>query len=73
MAIGIIGSFVSFQSCFKLNHLMTLYATHPPLQLGWNCQPTRLVTFDNCVVPAANRIGKEGQGFSIAMNGWFCL
>ena len=38
-------------------------------QLGWNSQPTRQVILDNCVVPASNLIGKEGQGFNIAMAG----
>ena len=38
-------------------------------KMGWNAQPTRQVIFDNCKVPAANRIGEEGQGFSFAMSG----
>ncbi|KAK2193156.1 hypothetical protein NP493_14g02037 [Ridgeia piscesae] len=38
-------------------------------KLGWNSQPTRQVIMDNCVVPVSNRIGKEGQGFNIAMKG----
>lgn len=38
-------------------------------QVGWNSQPTRAVIFEDCAVPAANRIGKEGQGFLIAMKG----
>jgi alkylation response protein AidB-like acyl-CoA dehydrogenase len=38
-------------------------------QLGWNSQPTRMVFFDNCRVPAANRLGREGDGFKIAMKG----
>lgn len=37
--------------------------------MGWNAQPTRMVTFDNVRVPVANRLGAEGQGFSIAMMG----
>jgi alkylation response protein AidB-like acyl-CoA dehydrogenase len=37
--------------------------------MGWNAQPTRQVIFDNCKVPAANRIGEEGQGFKFAMSG----
>lgn len=39
------------------------------LQVGWNSQPTRAVIFEDCVVPASNRLGEEGQGFSIAMKG----
>ena len=38
-------------------------------KMGWNSQPTALVNFDNCRVPAANRIGAEGEGFRIAMMG----
>ena len=37
--------------------------------MGWNAQPTRAVIFDNVRVPAANRLGKEGDGFKIAMAG----
>ncbi len=36
-------------------------------KLGWHSQPTAMVHFDDCRVPAANRIGAEGQGFEIAM------
>jgi alkylation response protein AidB-like acyl-CoA dehydrogenase len=38
-------------------------------KLGWNSQPTALVNFENCRVPAANRLGAEGDGFKIAMMG----
>lgn len=38
-------------------------------QLGWNSQPTSSVIFEDCVVPASNLIGKEGDGFKIAMRG----
>ena len=38
-------------------------------KMGWNAQPTRQVIFDNCKVPAANRIGEEGRGFRFAMSG----
>ncbi|XP_037533509.1 isobutyryl-CoA dehydrogenase, mitochondrial [Nematolebias whitei] len=38
-------------------------------KVGWNSQPTRAVIFEDCAVPVANRLGKEGQGFSIAMKG----
>ncbi|XP_067909858.1 isobutyryl-CoA dehydrogenase, mitochondrial isoform X1 [Heterodontus francisci] len=38
-------------------------------KVGWNSQPTRAVIFEDCVVPISNLIGKEGDGFSIAMNG----
>jgi alkylation response protein AidB-like acyl-CoA dehydrogenase len=38
-------------------------------KMGWNSQPTRTVTFEDVVVPAANMLGKEGEGFKIAMKG----
>jgi alkylation response protein AidB-like acyl-CoA dehydrogenase len=38
-------------------------------KMGWNAQPTRQISFDDVRVPAANRLGEEGQGFSIAMEG----
>jgi alkylation response protein AidB-like acyl-CoA dehydrogenase len=38
-------------------------------KMGWNAQPTRMVTFDNVRVPVVNRLGEEGQGFAIAMEG----
>lgn len=37
--------------------------------MGWNSQPTRAVIFEDCAVPVSNRLGEEGQGFSIAMKG----
>ena len=38
-------------------------------KMGWNAQPTRAITFDNVRVPVTNRLGEEGQGFAIAMEG----
>ncbi|MBW3618516.1 MAG: isobutyryl-CoA dehydrogenase [Proteobacteria bacterium] len=38
-------------------------------KMGWNAQPTALVNFDNCRVPAENLVNKEGEGFRIAMSG----
>jgi alkylation response protein AidB-like acyl-CoA dehydrogenase len=41
----------------------------PEKKLGWHTQPTAMVNFENCRVPVANRLGAEGEGFSIAMMG----
>ena len=38
-------------------------------KMGWNSQPTAQVIFDNCKVPIKNLVGKEGDGFKIAMQG----
>ncbi|NVK56066.1 MAG: acyl-CoA dehydrogenase family protein, partial [Alteromonadaceae bacterium] len=38
-------------------------------KMGWNAQPTRMITFDNVTVPADHLLGAEGQGFSFAMKG----
>ncbi len=38
-------------------------------KLGWNSQPTRMVIMEDCVIPARNILGKEGDGFKIAMKG----
>ncbi|WP_297803099.1 acyl-CoA dehydrogenase family protein [uncultured Brevundimonas sp.] len=38
-------------------------------KMGWNAQPTAVVSFDDCRVPVANLIGSEGDGFKYAMAG----
>lgn len=38
-------------------------------KMGWNSQPTAVVNFEDCRIPAANRLGEEGIGFKIAMMG----
>ncbi|WP_086821504.1 acyl-CoA dehydrogenase family protein [Allokutzneria sp. NRRL B-24872] len=39
------------------------------IKMGWNAQPTRQVILEDVRVPVANRLGAEGEGFRIAMNG----
>jgi alkylation response protein AidB-like acyl-CoA dehydrogenase len=41
----------------------------PERKLGWNSQPTAMLLFEDCRVPAENRLGAEGDGFRIAMMG----
>ena len=36
-------------------------------KMGWNSQPTRQVILDDVRVPAADLLGREGDGFRIAM------
>jgi alkylation response protein AidB-like acyl-CoA dehydrogenase len=38
-------------------------------KMGWNAQPTRMVTFDDVVVDESKRLGAEGDGFKLAMQG----
>lgn len=38
-------------------------------KMGWNAQPTRLISFDQVRVPADHLLGSEGEGFSFAMKG----
>ncbi|MBZ0225754.1 MAG: acyl-CoA dehydrogenase family protein [Comamonas sp.] len=38
-------------------------------KMGWNSQPTRTISFDNVRLPASHRLGREGEGFKIAMKG----
>ncbi|MBR9872691.1 MAG: acyl-CoA dehydrogenase [Vibrionaceae bacterium] len=38
-------------------------------KMGWNCQPTRMITFENVRIPAEYLLGEEGEGFKFAMLG----
>jgi alkylation response protein AidB-like acyl-CoA dehydrogenase len=38
-------------------------------KMGWNSQPTRMISFNNVEVPKENLMGGLGQGFKIAMMG----
>lgn len=41
----------------------------PEQKMGWRAQPTAMVNFDDCAIPATNRVGVEGMGFMFAMAG----
>jgi alkylation response protein AidB-like acyl-CoA dehydrogenase len=38
-------------------------------KMGWNSQPTRLITFEDVKIPVNYLIGEQGQGFKFAMKG----
>lgn len=38
-------------------------------KMGWNAQPTRMITFDNVHLESDWLLGEEGQGFKMAMQG----
>jgi alkylation response protein AidB-like acyl-CoA dehydrogenase len=38
-------------------------------KMGWNSQPTRMISFDNVKVPVENLLSEEGEGFVLAMKG----
>ncbi len=38
-------------------------------KMGWKAQPTAVVQFDECSIPADNLVGEEGAGFNYAMEG----
>lgn len=38
-------------------------------KMGWNAQPTKLITFDNVKIPLDHLLANEGDGFTLAMKG----
>ncbi|MEG0938562.1 acyl-CoA dehydrogenase family protein [Comamonas sp.] len=38
-------------------------------KMGWNSQPTRVINFDKVRISANHLLGREGEGFKIAMKG----
>ncbi|EIZ1547816.1 acyl-CoA dehydrogenase family protein [Vibrio parahaemolyticus] len=38
-------------------------------KMGWNCQPTRMISFENVRIPTDYLLGEEGEGFKFAMLG----
>lgn len=56
-------------SCFLVNaNTPGLSFGEQERKLGWHCQPTSMVFFDNCKVSKENLVGELGQGFNIALN-----
>ncbi|WP_218355216.1 acyl-CoA dehydrogenase family protein [Alteromonas lipotrueiana] len=41
----------------------------PEEKMGWNAQPTRMITFEDVELDAQWLLGKEGDGFKMAMQG----
>lgn len=41
----------------------------PEEKMGWNAQPTRMITFEDVAIDPSWRLGEEGQGFKMAMQG----
>lgn len=67
---GDAGSGANGISCFLVPHPSPgLTFGKQERKLGWRTQPTSAVFFENVRVPAANMVGKEGDGFRIAMRG----
>ncbi len=55
-------------SCFLVEADWGVEVAHHEDKMGVRGSPTAAVSFDEVRVPAANLIGKEGEGFTIAMH-----
>jgi alkylation response protein AidB-like acyl-CoA dehydrogenase len=55
-------------SCFLVEADWGVEVGHHEDKLGVRGSPTAAITFDHVRVPVENRIGEEGQGFTIAMH-----
>ena len=50
-------------------HLPGIHYGKKEEKMGWNSQPTRQISFDNVRIPTNHLLGREGEGFKIAMKG----
>jgi len=50
-------------------HLPGIHYGKKEDKMGWNSQPTRQISFDNVRIPVSHLLGREGQGFKLAMKG----
>jgi len=50
-------------------HLPGIHYGKQEDKMGWNSQPTRQISFDNVSIPANHLLGREGEGFKLAMKG----
>jgi len=50
-------------------HLPGIHYGKKEDKMGWNSQPTRQISFDKVHIPLNHLLGKEGEGFKIAMKG----
>ncbi|HWW54393.1 MAG TPA: acyl-CoA dehydrogenase family protein, partial [Acidimicrobiales bacterium] len=55
-------------SCFVVEKEWGIEVAKLEDKMGVKGSPTGVITFDDVRVPAANRVGEEGQGFYIAMS-----
>ncbi|MCY4321552.1 MAG: acyl-CoA dehydrogenase family protein [Bdellovibrionaceae bacterium] len=57
-------------SCFVVPHdVKGLSYGKNEDKMGWNSQPTKIVNLDQVKIPEKHLLGKQGEGFKIAMKG----